>query len=207
MIEPLALPEPTEDPPAGPNMETRADFLEMERTAQGKPETQYGNVIEAAVPPDWKLTATMASALLERTRDLRIMVLLTIANVHLVGFTAYAQGLATIRVHLETMWKEVHPQLDPEDDNDPMQRANTLQALQDRVLRPMRDIPLANTPRTGPVTWRDLAVLNGTLEPESGREKMSEAAIRAAFAGTDKARLADLNEAIDSALADLVAIP
>ena len=207
MTEPLTLPEPAEDPPAGPNMEQHADFLELERTAQGKPETQYGNVVEAAVPPDWKLTADMAGAMLERTRDLRVMALLTIAQTNLVGFPGYAEGLATIRHHLETMWEHVHPQLDPEDDNDPMQRSNTLQALQDRVLRAMRDLPLATTPRTGPVAWRDLAVLHGSLEPEPGRERMSEAAVRAAFAGTDKARLALLTGSIDGALADLAAIP
>ena len=209
MADPIPLPELPDGSVAGPNLELDAAFGALERAAQGKPETQYGNTIEPATPADWKETATLAEALLARTRDLRVMALLSIARLHLYGITGFSDGLAIIRQHLATAWDDVHPQLDPEDDNDPMQRANAVLILQDpaRVLRPMRDTALATTPRTGPVSWRDIAVANGTQEPEPGRERMGEAAIRAAFAGTDAGRLAALHRAVETGLADLVAIP
>lgn len=206
MVEPLPLPELTEDPPAGPNLELDATFGEMERAAQGKPEIQYGSVIEPATPPDWALTVQLASGLLERTRDLRVLATLTVAQLHVAGFEGFAAGLRTIRLVLETMWAKVHPQLDPEDDNDPMQRANVLQAVQDRALRPLRDMALAASPRTGPVSWRDLAIMGGALEAEPGREKVTEAAVRAAFTHAGPARLLALREAVQGAMADLVAI-
>ncbi len=209
MADLLNLPELTDGSPAGPNLELDAAFGEMERAAQGKPETQYGNTIEPAVPPDWKETASLANSLLERTRDLRVMVSLAVARLHLSGLPAYAEVVAMIRQHLDTMWEHIHPQLDPEDDNDPMQRANALLLLQDpiRVLRPMRLLPLAATPKTGPVSWRDIAVMNGTLEPEGGREKLSEAFVRAAFTETNPERLAAFIQAADSLVGDLRAIP
>jgi type VI secretion system protein ImpA len=208
MSETLVLPPLSDGSPAGPNLELDAAFGEMERVAQGKPETQYGNTVEPAVPPDWKQTAALATELQERTRDLRVMTLLAIARLHTEGLPAFAAELAVIRWHLETLWEHVHPQLDPEDDNDPMQRANALGLLTivSRVVRPLRETPLAGTPRTGPVTWRDIAILNGRMEAEPGREKLGEAAIRAAFAGTDQTRLKTQREALESMEASLGAI-
>ena len=208
MIEPLQLPDPAEEPPAGPNLELDAMFGEMERAAQGKPESQYGSVIEAATPPDWKETARLARALLEQTRDLRVLTSLALAGLHQEGLPSYAAAVRTIRAHLEGMWAAVHPQLDPEDDNDPLQRANALLLLQDsgRVMRALRDLPLATSARTGPVSWRDIAILNGAMEAEPGRERLTEAMVRGAFAGTDRAALARLSEAVAALGEDLPGI-
>lgn len=208
MIEPLLLPDPAEEPPAGPNLELDAMFGEMERAAQGKPESQYGSVIEPASPPDWKETVRLARLLLERTRDLRVLAPLAVAELNQQGLPAYAAVVRTIRVHLEGMWTAVHPQLDPEDDNDPLQRANALLLLQDpaRVLRPLRDLPLAATPRTGPVSWRDIAILTGALEAEPGRERWTDAAVRGAFAATDAGGLARLVAAVEALGQDLPGI-
>ena len=208
-LDMTVLPDLSDDAPAGDNLELDPEFGELERAAQGKPEVQYGKTIEPAVPPDWKETASIAESLMKRTRDLRVMVHLAIARLNLKGIPEFAQTVRMIRAQLDTRWDQVHPQLDPEDDLDPMQRANAVLRLQDpaAVLRPLRDAPLAFTPRTGPITWRDIAVFNGAIEPEAGKEKMSEAAIIAAFTGTDPQRLDQLRDAVDSAVEDLAAIP
>ena len=209
MASPLSLPDLLDHPPAGPNLELDTVFGEMERAAQGKAEGQFGNTVEPATPPDWKEAAALAAALLDRTRDLRVMVMLAIAQLNLHDLPAFAAALSTVRQHIETMWDHVHPQLDPEDDNDPLLRSNALLLLAHpgRVLRPLRDVPLAAPPRARPVTWRDIAILNGAIEAEPGREKLSEAAIRGAFAATPPAQLAALRAAVESARDDLAAIP
>ncbi len=203
-----SLPPLMDGTPAGPNLELDPAFGELERAAQGKPESQYGETVEPAVPPVWKDVAALAESLLERTRDLRVMALLAAARLHLHGISAYVATIGQIRQQIEAAWDDVHPRLDPEDDNDPLQRANALLVLKDpvRVMRPLRDAPLASTPRTGPVSWRDIAILSGAQEPEPGREKIAEAAIRAAFAGSDFARQAALREAVKDGIADLAAI-
>lgn len=209
MDDALIFPELPADSPAGPSLELDPAFAAMEVAAKGKRGEQFGSTVQPDTPPDWKETASLANGLLEQTRDLRVLATLSMALLHLRGFGGFAQAVASIRHHLDTMWDHVHPQLDPEDDNDPMQRANALLLLKDavRVLRPMRDLPLASTPRTGPVSWRDIAVMNGIAEPEPGREKLTEAIVRAAFAGTDATRLAALRASVDSLAADLAAIP
>lgn len=198
----------SDDSPAGENLELDPDFGALERAAQGKPEVQYGNTIEPAVPPDWKETTSLAEGLLNRTHDLRVMVHLAIARLHLEGLPGFARVVTLIRHEMDEDWAHVHPQLDPEDDNDPMQRANALLPLRDgtRVLRPLRDLPLANGPRTGPVAWRDIAVLSGAVEAEPGREKLSEALVLGAFRETEPSRLAATREALDALLVDVPGI-
>lgn len=208
-LDATALHDISDDLPAGENLELDPGFGALERAAQGKPETQYGDVINTATPPDWKETEACAVALLERTRDLRVLAHLAVARLHLAGPLAYAQVLAQIRNQIENRWEQVHPHLDPEDGNDPMLRSNALFRLQDpaNVLRRLRDLPLANSQQTGPVSWRDIAICRGKLEPEPGREKRTEAFIRAVFAKCDAERLQVLRDGIDLALAEATAIP
>jgi len=208
-LDSTPLPDLSDSAPAGENLELDPDFGALERAAQGKPETQYGDTINPATPPDWKETQALATTLLDRTRDLRVLTHLAVARLHLAGLPGFAEVLTQIRDQLENRWEQVHPQLDPEDDNDPTLRANALFRLQDpaNVLRPLRDLPLANTPMTGPVSWRDIAVFGGHIEPEPGREKMTEAFIRGAFSKTNPERFALLQEAVDVALREVKAIP
>jgi type VI secretion system protein ImpA len=182
---------------AGPNLELAPEFGALERAAQGKPEQQYGDTIIAAADPDWKEVEEQALALLDRTRDLRVLTNLAVAHLHLAGFADFAAMLASIRQLLTAAWQEVHPQLDPDDENDPTLRANALLRLAHPsfVLRHVRDLPLANSPRLGRFSWRDIALATGVLETEPDQERPSEAMIRSAFQDSDMTRLAELRAA------------
>jgi type VI secretion system protein ImpA len=208
VVEVAPLPDLTEDAPAGENLELHSDFGALERAAQGRPETQYGDTINAAIPPDWRETEALALNLLERTRDLRVLTYLAVARLHLTGLSGFAEVLSQIRWQLESRWEHVHPQLDPEDANDPTLRANALLRLRDPtgVLRCIRDLPIADTPR-GTVSWRDIAAARGLVEPEPGRNKLTEAFIRGAFQATSPARLRTLRSAADQVMEEIQAIP
>jgi type VI secretion system protein ImpA len=203
------FPDLSAEMPAGENLELDVEYGALERAALGRPETQYGETITPATPPDWHEAETTALRLLERTRDLRIMVHLAVARLHLSGVPAFADILTQIRLQLEKHWAEVHPQLDAEEDNDPTLRSNVLYQLGDpaRVQRPLRDLPLANAARTGPVSWRDIEVFLGAVEPDPGKKKPTEALIRDAFEKTDQTALAHLRQAVDQAVQDVMAIP
>jgi type VI secretion system protein ImpA len=187
----------SEQAPAGPNLEFDPDFGALERAAQGKPEQQYGNTVIPGEEPDWKEVEAQATALLERSRDLRVLAHLAVARLHLRGLAEYAEVLTLTRELLETRWAEIHPQLDPEDDNDPTLRANALLRLAHPgvVLRRIRYLPLANSPRLGHYSWRDVAVALGAIEGDPHKEKPSETVIRSAFQETDPAHTAALREA------------
>jgi type VI secretion system protein ImpA len=197
----------SEDSPAGPNLEFDADFGALERAAQGKPEQQYGGTIIPAEEPDWKEVDKQAGALLERTRDLRVLTQLAVARLHLSGLPAFADVVSMTQQLLDARWDEIHPQLDPEEDNDPTLRANALLRLAHPgdVLRCVRTLPLASSPRVGQYSWRDVGIANGTIE-SSADDKPSETTIRAAFMDSDPARLETLRTAAASAAASATAI-
>jgi len=192
----------SDDSPAGPNLEFDADFGALERAAQGKPEQQYGGTIIPAEEPDWKEVEKQAGALLERTRDLRVLTQLGVARLHLSGLPAFAEIVTMTQQLLETRWDEIHPQLDPEEDNDPTLRANALLRLghPGDVLRYLRDLPLASSPRVGQFSWRDVGVASGAIE-STADNKPTEAAIRGAFVESDRGRLEALRAAAAAAAA------
>ena len=194
-LEPVA-----EDSPAGPNLEFDADFNTLECAAQGKPEQQYGDTIIAGEEPDWKDVQAQALALLERSRDLRVLGHLAVARLHLGGLPDYAETLNLARQLLETRWDEVHPQLDPEDDNDPTLRANALLHLAHPglVLKFLRGMPLTSSPRLGRHSWRDIALAIGLI-PSDADDKPSEAVIRSAFQDSNPEQLGVLRQVVETA--------
>ncbi len=205
----LDLPDISEESPAGENLENEPAFGALERAARGKPEQQAGSAIIPAEEPDWKDVDAQATALLEQTHDLRILQLLAVARLNLRGLPGFAEVLAAIREQLQSHWTDVHPQLDPEDDNDPTLRANALFSLADsgRVLRVLRDLPLVASARAGKISWRDIGISTGAIEPPDDRDKLTEATIRGAFTDADADRIAELREALTAAIADTTAIP
>ncbi len=198
----------SDDQPAGQNLEFDPDFGALERAAQGKPEQQYGNTIIPAEEPDWKDVAAQANALLERTRDLRVLAHLAVARLHLNGLVAYAEIVGLTRTLLETRWEAIHPQLDPEDDNDPTLRANALLRLghPGLTLRFLRTVPLVTSPRAGAISWRDIAIATGQIESDNAGPALSEQSIRSAFQDSDPARIATVRQAVQSIVGDIAAI-
>ena len=203
------LPDISADQPTGPSLEFDADFAELERLAQGKPEQQFGTTIVPAEEPDWKAIIAGATALAARSHDLRVMAHLAVARLNRDGMTGYAETLARVRQMLRQRWADLHPQLDPEDDNDPITRANSLLLLSQpaRVLRVLRSMPLAKSPRAGTVSWRDIAIANGTLPTPADATKMTEAVIAGVFRDSDPGAVGAMRDAIALASNSAVDIP
>jgi type VI secretion system protein ImpA len=117
--------------PCGEDLEYDADFLLLQQAAMGRAEQQFGATIIPAAAPDWRDVEKRAHALLERTRDLRIIGYLTQAWTEIEGLPGYARGLALAADALDRYWDTVHPRLDAEGDHDPMPRMNALATLGD----------------------------------------------------------------------------
>jgi type VI secretion system protein ImpA len=176
-----------DDHPCGLNLEYDPAFLELEKEALGKPEVQYGETITPAVPPDWKVVRKIATELLTRSRDLRIIMPLARATMSLNGFAGLSESLTLIARLLEDQWESVHPQLDPDDDLDPMLRINSLATLCDSTfLSELRDITLIVLPGLGRLTIRDLQIATGDLPEGDGHPKLAMSSIEAACRDVDK---------------------
>ncbi|MFX1762471.1 type VI secretion system protein TssA [Paraburkholderia sp. A1RI-2L] len=115
----------------GENLEYDAAFIGLERTVAGVGDQQYGDTVIAAVAPDWHLVKQQAEALLQRSKDLRVVAWLTRAWMESAGLRGYAKGLALTADLLDSHWDGVHPRIALDDDGqpDPFYRTNALQAF------------------------------------------------------------------------------
>lgn len=172
--------------PCGEDLEYDPAFAEMEKQAQKTPERQYGDTIIPAEPPDWRSVRKTALALFERTRDLRVAVYLAQSLLQVDGLAGFADGLALVDGLIERYWDNVYPQLDPEDDNDPTLRVNTIVALCDpeTTLRALRETPLVYSRTLGRFSLRDIQIAAGALTPvatDDQAELPTQAKINGAF--------------------------
>ncbi|MGP3591613.1 type VI secretion system protein TssA [Vagococcus sp. WN89Y] len=130
-IESLLAPVSPEHP-CGENLEYDADFLAMEQATQGKAEQQFGDTIIPAEPADWNRVEKLATTLLERTKDIRVMLALTHAWTRRRGLEGYADGLMLLGQALALYWEQLWPSLTDGGEFDPFYRINALAALSDK---------------------------------------------------------------------------
>jgi type VI secretion system protein ImpA len=137
-VESLLAPV-SEASPCGEDESSGTDLFVLEAAVSGKPEQQFGDKIIPAVPPNWTDVRDQANALLARTRDLRIVMVLLRAATRLEGLSGYHAGLRVLRGLIESRWTELYPLTEAAaGHDDPSERANALAALADR------DIALAD---------------------------------------------------------------
>jgi type VI secretion system protein ImpA len=129
----LLLAPISSDAPCGDNLEYDADFLAMDKASIGKAEQQFGSTIIPAESPDWMQVERLATTLLTRTKDLRVMFKLTQAWTQIRGLPGYADGLALIHQALVRYWETLLPPLDFDGEIDPLFRINVLAGLGDKT--------------------------------------------------------------------------
>jgi type VI secretion system protein ImpA len=187
MIDVTALLEPVSpDLPCGENLEYDADYAALELAASGKPEQQFGETVIPAEDPNWEDVFKRSLSLLQRTKDLRVALYLIRSAASTQGASGLADGLEFMQGLVRDYWDGIHPQLDPEDDNDPTLRVNTIMGLCDpaAVLRIVREAPLVRS-RLGQFSYRDVLVAAGEHAPPKGTPPIEQTTIDAAFAECD----------------------
>ena len=146
--------------PCGPDCEYDNDFLALSQAVVGKPEQQFGDTVIAAVEPDWREVDSLAQAMLERTKDLRVVAWLALANTHLRGLGAFAGGLKLMLTLCGQFWDSVHPRIEVDGDIDPYLRMNAISAFsgtefsgEDRLIQALRASTLVKSPLV--LTYRE----------------------------------------------------
>ena len=191
--------QPAADGPAcGPNLEYDQEYLALEEAGRGRPEQQYGETVIPEQEPDWIEVVKRATALLDRTRDLRVVQLLTRGLTRTQGLPGLRDGLVLTRNLLDTFWEPLHPQLDFEGEPDPVLRANALSTFADPqgLLRDVRYAVCLRSP-LGAFTVRDVEKIlapNGAGEGPVTVEQL-RAVMRDAIVA-DGATLTEASEAI-----------
>lgn len=207
MIEVEDLLKPvSEKEPCGKDLSYDPGFLALDALIAGKPETQFS----AGEEPDWKQVRDACLELFKKSKDLRMAVTLGLALVKLEGAVGLRDGLLLLKGLLERYWPDLYPKLDPEENNDPLERINILSSLATplgtfgdplRFLQRVRQIPLANSPQMG---WFSLAdIVGDKITLPNGQEKplASAGQIKAAFRDTKAAEIESAGRAISDSFA------
>jgi type VI secretion system protein ImpA len=125
--------------------------------------------------------------LLERTRDLRLLIMqarLQILNRDLAGFAA---SVVAVAEWLETFWDDIHPRCPG---GDLTARSMAIAALDvPTVVFPLQYAPLFEARRIGAVTYRALMIAADEVKPRGGEQKLAVAAILEARGDADPAML------------------
>lgn len=196
------LAEVSADQPAGEDLEYDPAFGELERSAQGKAEQQFGDTIIPAEDPDWKTVKRNALDLFPRTKDIRVSSYLVRALVRTDGFDGLKDGLAVMHGLVASFWETMHPQLDPDDDNDPTLRVNVVAALCDpqAMLKGVREAPLVSSRALGKFSLRDCQVVGGQMALPEGQQPPDSASLEGAFMDADLEELTATSDAIQRSI-------
>jgi type VI secretion system protein ImpA len=165
--------------PCGPNLEYDPEFLELDQAAQAKPEQVFGSTLIPAEEPDWAEVGRRAEALLARTKDLRVAVLLTRGLSHTDHLGGLGEGLGLVLGLLERYWQGLYPLLDNDDGDDPTMRLNALAPLSsaDALLKDVKTAWLVAPGPNGRLAVRDLLLASRKLQPLDGDVILTQAQV------------------------------
>ena len=204
LLQPISV-----ESPSGENLEYDPVYTELEIAAQPGEERQVGSSIISASDPDFKEMIALAVKVLERSHDLRAAVTLAYAQLQINGLAGFASSIAYIRGCVETFWDTCHPQLDPDEDNDPTMRVNAVLRLADlgTIQRGLRLTPITESRGFGRMCLRDISVAEGEITAPPDMQVVPDmAGISAAFQDTDPERLKAFLAAAKAAQDDIRAI-
>jgi type VI secretion system protein ImpA len=142
----------------GADIADSTEFAELESAVRGKQET----ALSAAQEPKWNEIEDRCTALLQKSKNLRLAVYLTLAKLRLEQWAGLRDGLQLIHGLLDRYWANVYPLVE---DNDPIYRINDLNNLAAplgtmhdalHVVQRVREIPLIDA-RSNKLTLADIA--------------------------------------------------
>jgi len=200
-IDGILAPIAPEHPSGERDLEYDPDFIALEEIAKGTPEKEFdGKIIQEAKAPNWHGIRHEAAAMLTRTHDLRIAVVLLRALLQTEGLIGLSVGLDLLHGLMDRYWDTLFPRLDPAENNDPIQRINILMTLCDReaVLGPLLGSTLGSSQTMGPCTLRDIQRAAGRLPVASDGDTavLSPEAVDAIFKDSDPDLLQAGREAV-----------
>jgi type VI secretion system protein ImpA len=199
-VEDLLKPVSPEKP-AGEDIAYDTAMQSLEAAMQGKPETQFSTAEE----PSWKDVLRLSTELSGRSKNLRVILILTVSLLKTEGLTGFRDGITLLQKSLEQYWDALYPALDQEDNNDPTERVNIIAALLTssgsasddpmQFHRRLKQAPLCQSSRLGRFGYMDFA------SSEAEGEKKDPGQVEAAFRDTPQEFLESINKAIQESIA------
>lgn len=123
-----AIPGPA---PCGEALDYDPVFIMLQSALQPKLGAEYGNFVEVAEPVNWAEIERECQTLLQKSKDIRLIVVLIRCRLRSTGLAALTEGLEAIYALLQAWPDDLYPQLLDEGEFAPMMRANAMAELED----------------------------------------------------------------------------
>jgi len=153
---------------------------------------------------DWdKVSAVALDALLHKSKDLQLAGWLLEAQINKTGFAGIAACMMLMKMLCERYWDDLHPQAE---DGDLEYRANILQWINEKLLPPLRMVPLTAAGRERDYSWADWEQarrneqLRAAARDNQQLEGVTISEMMAAIAATATDAYAWLNQLLGDAL-------
>ena len=201
----------SQEAPCGPDLDLDGDidFLNFMARAEGLLPASYfsgpgGQPFDRSTIDVSKEFAA-AALFFDRTRDIRLLVLLAkfaILSRSTGDFVTCLQAIANL---LETQWDTVHPRAE---DGEFLARSAVLETLDDTapMILPLQYLPLVQSKRAGPIAYRHVMFANGEAQPREGEEAHDRSIIDKAFADAEIETLIAQRDTIDAIRSALLII-
>ncbi|WP_233808465.1 type VI secretion system protein TssA [Paraburkholderia sp. HP33-1] len=139
LLEPVSA-----DAPCGPDLEYDPAFVMLQAAAAPRVEAQYGDFVDVPPSANWAEIERDCRALLLRTKDIRLAVILLRCRTRLAGAAGLRDGLALLMAMFECYGEALHPLPVFDGERDPAMFANAIGGLvePDGTLADARDIPM-----------------------------------------------------------------
>jgi type VI secretion system protein ImpA len=153
----------------GVNLDDNSSFQNFFFESEGTPERFDGQTTTPAEPPDWRSVKKNALAFLDKTRDLKLISILSQSVLNTEGIIKFEECLSGIAHLASNQWKEFYPPLD-EEDGDPMERISALGHLTDKafILNIIKTTPIINSKVLGNIS---LQLIDRAADPSTKKNK------------------------------------
>jgi len=181
----------SEDAPCGPDLDEAQDdpYMSYFIVSEGQFPERFFN--QNSGEPFSKTSINLEAArgaiseLLERSRDIRLLVLSAKINILGGDIKEFCADVISITKLLEDRWDNVHPTFDVE----PNDRSMQVSQLEDRttILLPLQFAELIRTKKVGVISYRDYAVATGNVAAQGSGKEISASEILSALKSDDVA--------------------
>ncbi|TDR33060.1 ImpA family type VI secretion system protein [Hydromonas duriensis] len=142
LLEPISA-----DLPCGHDLEYDQDFILLFATVEPKTEAQYGDFTSEPESINWGEVAKNTESLLQRTKDIRLIILWLRAQINVNGARGLATGLSLLYFHMQKFSDALFPMVVIDGERDELYRTNALLGLNDveTILSEVRQIFLSRS--------------------------------------------------------------
>jgi type VI secretion system protein ImpA len=194
----------SDEQPCGPDldMEFDMDFMNFVAEIDGRIPTAFFSFEPGSL--DFAAYYERIGDILQRTRDLRVLVPLAKLRILQSDLPGFAETLDAIQRLLKERWSDLHPQ--PAEFLElGMGQLATLDDMPNVIL-PLQHAPIVRSRRSGVITLRKWQVAQGEVNPRDGEETADASTITGALADADAEELGRSKDALLRARAAVAGI-